>query len=96
MKLFRFTVEVRDGEHEYGYLHALRAKTKASADRRARTYARTFLGSRMKPYDWVRDARGRKLFPYRWEPVNGWEYRIVEMKGVAETTEQELLRWILM
>lgn len=95
MKLFRFTVEVRDGEHEYSSFHALRARTEASANRRARKCAQTFLGTRTKPYEWARDARGRKLYPIRWEPTDDVEYRLVEMKGVSETTEQELLHWIL-
>lgn len=95
MQLFRFTVEVKDGEHEYSHFHLLRARTEASANKRAQKYAQTFLGSRTRPYEWARDIRGRKLHPIRWEPTDGVEYRLVEMKGVTETTEQELLHWIL-
>ena len=94
-KLYYFYVTVRDGEHEYSYHCALRARSEATATKRAQKYARTFLCCRMIPYQWAHDGRGRKLYPIQWEASGGSEYRIVEMEGVSETTEQELLNRLL-
>lgn len=84
MKLFHFYIEVRDGEHEYSHLGAVRARTGASAEKKARKKAEQFLGSRMK---WTDE---RTL-----EPVDGSEYRIVRFEGVQETTIEKILRRVM-
>ena len=84
MKLYYFCITIKDGEHEYSYTLGLRSRNATNADKRARQYAKTFLGNRMK---WMDDET--------LEPDNGYEYRYVEYSGVSETTEQELVNRLM-
>ena len=93
--LFSFWVDVRDGEHEYSHFELVRAKTQRQADAKARKYARTFLGSKMKPCEWSHDNKGKRLEPIAWEPVDGAEYRIVEMEGTDPTTAEKVISTLL-
>jgi hypothetical protein len=94
--LYSFWVNVRDGEHEYSHFELVKAKTQREADGRARKYARTFLGCRMKPCEWAHDKKGRDLFPIAWEPAGGeGEYRIVEMEGTDPTTSEKVISTLL-
>lgn len=93
--LFSFWVNVRDGEHEYTHFELVRAKTQRQADVKARRYARTFLGSKMKACEWSHDNKGKRLEPIAWEPVDGAEYRIVEMEGTDPTTPEKIISTLL-
>jgi len=93
--LFSFWVNVRDGEHEYSHFELVKAKTQRQADARARKYARTFLGSKMKPCEWVHDEKGKQLDPIAWEPVSGGEYRMIEMEGADRTTPEKVISTLL-
>ncbi len=86
LKLYGFTVEVRDGEHEYSYYQVIRARSHKAADKRARHYTKTFLGSRMQ---WIDE---RTL-----ESTEGWlvEYRMIKYDGVYETTPEEILARVI-
>jgi len=81
MRLFHFSITVRDGEHEYLDTLAVRARGKATAQKRANEYAKTYLGSRMK---WSERY-------HCFEPLTGFEYRLVEVSRVSEISEEELL-----
>jgi hypothetical protein len=95
-RLFSFWVNVRDGEHEYSHFELVRSRTQRLADARARRYARTFLGCKMKPCEWARDDKGVKLYPIAWEPtVGGAEYRIIEMEGTDLTTPEKVISTLL-
>jgi hypothetical protein len=94
--LYSFWVNVRDGEHGYSHFELVRAKTQGEADARARKYARTFLGCRMKPCEWAHDGKGKELFPIAWEPKGGeGEYRIVEMEGTDPITPEKVISTLL-
>ena len=54
---------------------------KATAQKRANEYAKTYLGSRMK---WSERY-------HCFEPLTGFEYRLVEVSRVSEISEEELL-----
>lgn len=82
MKLYMFTVNVKDGEHEYLSVELVLARDERSANRRARNYAQRFLGSRMK---WSNEYSC-------FEPDDGYEYRLVEYSGVQETTAEDIVR----
>jgi len=81
MKLFKFRIEVRDGEHEYWTYQLVKARTQAVAERKAKRYAKTFLGTKM---EWTDD---RTL-----EPVDAEEYRIIRFVNVEETTLEDWLQ----
>jgi hypothetical protein len=93
--LFSFWVNVRDGEHEYSHFELVRAKTQKQADARARRYAKTFLGCKMKPCEWAHDEKGKQLDPIAWEPVGGGDYRIIEMEGTDPTTPEKVISTFL-
>ncbi len=93
--LFSFWVNVRDGEHEYSHFELVKAKTQSEADARARMYAKSFLGCKMKPREWTHDEKGRQLFAIAWEPAGGGEYRIVEMEGTDPTTPEKVISTFL-
>lgn len=93
--LFSFWVKVRDGEHEYSHFELVRAETRRQADAKARKYARTFLGSKMKACEWSHDNKGKRIEPIAWEPVDGAEYRIVEMEGTDPTTPEKVISTLL-
>ena len=84
-KLWEFSVEVHDGEHEYTYNELCFARTQEEADAIARKYAERFLLSKMEVY-----ARGDDGTPCQWIG-RGAEYRIVECKGASEVTSIENL-----
>ena len=75
-KLFEFDIEVRDGEHEYTYAHLVQDKDEESANKKARKYCKSFLGSKMV---WTDE---RTLEP---EGMDG-EYRHIRYDGVCEIT----------
>jgi hypothetical protein len=82
-KNYIFDLNVRDGEHEYVQYGVVSARSKAEADKKAFRKARNFLGSKMK---WNRKHQ-------YFESVDGWEYRIVEYRGIIEeATPEEVLR----
>ncbi len=81
-KNYLFSLNVRDGEHEYLSYGIVSARSEAEADRKAFRKTQNFLGSRMR---WNRKYR-------YFESANGWEYRIVEHEGiVGEATLENLL-----
>ena len=86
---------MRDGEHEYSHFELVRAKNQSQADAKARRYARTFLGSKMRACEWSHDNKGKKIEPIAWEPVDGAEYRIVEMEGTYPTTPEKVISTLL-
>ena len=94
-KLFSFWINVRDGEHEYSHFSLVRAKTQKQADAKARRYAKTFLGSKMKAWEWFHDDKGKRVEPIAWEPVDGAEYRIVEMEGTDATIPEKVISTLL-
>lgn len=95
-RLFSFWVNVRDCEHEYSHFELVRAKTQKEADARARRYASTFLGCKMKPIEWARDDKGTKLYAIAWESTGAEEeYRIVEMEGTDPTTPEKVISTLL-
>jgi hypothetical protein len=81
MKLFEFKLEVRDGLNAYTSEHLVLAETERTADKKARAYAETYLGSKMK-WGPRNDAMDDTLLP-----ADGSEYREVRFWGVYETTE---------
>jgi len=80
-KNYLFSLNVRDGEHEYLQYGVVSARNEAEADRKAFGKAQNFLGSKMK---W------NKKYRY-FEPANGWEYRIVEYEGIIGEASPKVL-----
>ena len=79
---YLFSLNVRDGEHEYLQYGIVSASNEAEADKKAFLKAQGFLGSKMK---WSEKHR-------YFEPADGWEYRIVEYEGIiGEATPSTLL-----
>lgn len=80
---YLFSLNVRDGEHEYLQYGVVSARNEAEADRKAFRRAQSFLGSKTR---WNEEHR-------YFEPADGWEYRIVEYEGIiGEATPEEVLR----
>jgi len=79
---YLFSLNVRDGEHEYLQYGIVSAANEVEADKKAFRKAQSFLGSKMK---WNEKYR-------YFEPADGWEYRIVEYEGIiGEATPSMLL-----
>ena len=81
MKRYLFSVEVRDGEHEYLSYGIVVANDEMSADRKAFEKAKRFLGSRMK---WNEEN-------HCFEPADGSEYRMIEYGIVGEATPEAVM-----
>jgi hypothetical protein len=86
LKLYCFSVIVRDGDHEYLSPGVVRARDLASAKKKAFEKAKRFLdGSKMR---WSSEHNC-------FEPADGAEYRIVKVGAIYETTPEEVIRSLM-
>jgi len=85
MRWYFFYIIVRDGDHEYFIPRVTRARNMDSAEKKAFKYAKRFLGSKMK---WSNEYDC-------FEPADGAEYRLVKVGAIYETTQEEIIRSLM-